>query len=99
MQIQLTQPELEEAIQTYLKSIITIPATKKFTCEFQATRGANGITTTISIVDLLPPNSVVKVEEIKEEDPIKDSKVSMNFEGVELTPVKETKRKTFFADL
>lgn len=51
MQISLVQTEIEEAIQAYLKNIMTIPANKKFNIEFQVTRSPSGCNANISIVD------------------------------------------------
>lgn len=104
MQISLVQAEIESALQTYLKNIMTIPEDKKFEIEFQTTRSPAGVNAFITIVD------GVKHEEVKTETKSAssenvltkslDSNNDSIWESKEKTvdPV-PTKKKTFFANL
>lgn len=75
MQITLVQNELEDALQAYLKNVMTIPATKKFDIELNATRGEKGFTAVVNIVDSKEdpkvPQVVVQAETKAEEPEVK----------------------------
>ena len=103
MQISLVQTEIESALQTYLKNIMTIPEDKKFEIEFQTTRSPAGVNAFITIVD------GIKHEEVKTEaNPVSSENVLTKsletndsvWESKEKTvdPI-PAKKKTFFANL
>ena len=103
MQISLVQTEIESALQTYLKNIMTIPEDKKFEIEFQTTRSPAGVNAFITIVDGIKHEEVktevkstssenVLTKSLETNDPVWESKEKT----VDPLPAK---KKTFFANL
>ena len=72
MKITIVQTEIEEAIQNHLKKAINLPEGKGFQIEITATRGANGVTAEIEIIDIPQDVTILPQEEKpvnKEEEP------------------------------
>lgn len=89
MKIQLVQTEIEEALQSYLKSLVSINEDKQFQIEFIAGRGANGLTAEVNIIAKAPFEDSVATTETalsitKEEEPV---------------VVDEAPKKSFFANM
>lgn len=52
MQITLTQVEIEQAITSYITEHVNVKSNKKIIIDLRATRGADGTTAIIDIVDI-----------------------------------------------
>jgi len=70
MRISINQPEIEQAIREYLSRQISLSHGKSFKIDMMATRGANGFTADIEIVD----------------DPVKAAPIPVNEETGEVKP-------------
>lgn len=100
MQIILTQNEIKNAVENYLKGMLTLSENKVFNMEFQTTRNPSGCTATVTIEDKgedLPkelPTGLTFEEEEKEE--------KLTWETKEETPVNpeaSAPKKSFFENL
>ena len=92
MKIQLVESEIQEALQQYLKGIITITEDKKLNIEILATRGANGVTAEVTINSSGSKEEVVNVVE-----PIKVVEPSFELPKPQVEEVKS--KKSLFAGL
>ena len=67
MKIQLIESEIQEALQQYLKNIITISEDKNLNIEILATRGANGVTAEVTIDSVVQNTNAIEVPVVKVE--------------------------------
>lgn len=72
MKITLSQNEIEQAVQTYMNTLISIPADKQVSCEFTTTRSPFSIMAEINIENkqaekpveaTLPSTPIIEPEE------------------------------------
>lgn len=95
MQITLVETELREALQNYLSTLMTIPKNKKFEMEFQATRGANGFSAIVNIVDTPTAASAATKVSVK----VAEDTISGDTIEPEVMPQKTVAKKSLFASL
>ena len=91
MKIQLVESEIQEALQQYLKGIITITEDKKLNIDILATRGANGVTAEVTI------DSSGSKEEVNVVEPVKVIEPSFELPKTQVEEVKS--KKSLFAGL
>lgn len=94
MKIQLCQQEIEEALQTYLKSLVSIKEDKQFHIEFVAGRGANGLSAEVNIVNATEEESTEVVTQSDAPFPVTTEK-----KEPEVTTELPTPKKSFFANM
>lgn len=103
MQIILTQNEIKNAVESYLKGMLTLSEDKVFNMEFQTTRNPSGCTATVTIENKteevlaspeLPTGLSYEEEEEKEDKLIFNTETS----AVEESPA-PTPKKSFFENL
>lgn len=108
MQIILTQNEIKNAVESYLKGMLTLSEDKVFNMEFQTTRNPSGCTATVTIENKMEdseilvspdPSSVLNTEEEEE----KEEKLTWETKsGMLASPDPEpapTPKKSFFENL
>lgn len=94
MKIILSENEIIESIQEFIKKSMAIPEDKEFVIDVSSSRGV-GVTAEISIENKKTVKSTPIAEEVKEESPITPIEEVKEEEEEEPKPVK----KSFFANL
>ena len=95
MKIQLIESEIQEALQQYLKNIITISEDKNLNIEILATRGANGVTAEVTIDSVVQNTNAIEVPVVKVEQ--QSFQKNIEEEKKEETPV--APKKSLFAGM
>ena len=107
MQIILTQNEIKNAVESYLKGMLTLSEDKVFNMEFQTTRNPSGCTATVTIENKMEdseilvspdPSPVLNTEEEEKEEKLTWETKS----GMLVSPDPEpapTPKKSFFENL
>ena len=104
MQIILTQNEIKNAVESYLKGMLTLSEDKEFKMEFQTTRNPSGCTATVTIEDkkeeFAQDSPVSPVEELVTTEEEKEEKLTWGVTAQEESaPEATAPKKSFFDNL
>lgn len=94
MKIQLVESEIQEALQAYLKNIISISEDKTFNIKICATRGENGVTAEVTIESMNQNNIEVPAVKLEPQIPQKVMEEEKKEEVIPAAP-----KKSLFAGM